>query len=485
MIRETEYIRSYPSKSVIEDLIMRDGPATDKDFTPFEGKKEIVDGQFSGSQRHKFRINDFIQHNKNRDLDPSRIKESNYYGQLEEAGMGFAGYTTLEDMMEGGVESPAVADYVKMLCVGFKKDNTSPYRKNADVLTRTVRNIDGDGDDAIEEKYMVNRSDEQQISNEEYEQIVKELPYIIKSIWHYSKLYQANLFSFAFAYYDIISKKSRNKVIVTDFRDYTTYQIRKDGSYLREFVHEDDNKYIIYPKVTKIFIIPDSHITEYSLCMKFLESLKKLGIDYRDEDPASYNNEFVNSIVCTYLPSNEQYFNEYKDVDAEIIIALKPENILATTKTSLYAPVFDGKSGFDYSQSAYFVSERIKMAYRFGEIEDTLIEVDKEAAIELLQVVLAIKSGKDDIAVPRQLVSFESDGFLYVNKQILTVPGQYFGCFKGDTDYVVAITQYGFIVALEESYDDVYFMEYHDAMSQMEEYKRDGEVQCAAGWKSF
>lgn len=487
MLRETNYVKPYPSKLVIEDLITRDGPADANSYSPFDGKKSVVDAQFSGSQRHRFRIKDFILHNKNRDLDPSRVKISKNHGMLQEQDKVVAGFTRLEDMFENGMESSSVEEYIVMLCVGFKTDNTSPYKVNADIPTRYISNIDGD-DDIVEEKYLINRIDEDSISNADYESIIKELPYLIKSIWSYSKMYQANLFSFMFAYMDIIEKKHRG-VSISDFMDYKTYLIKRDGTFERQFYHSDDNKYVIYPRVTKIFIYPGSHQVEFNLCMKYMKYLKLLGIDYHDEDPLEYNNEFINSILCTYLPTNDEYFTKYKDVDAEIISALKPENILSMTKVHMYTSNYSKNKTFDYTQSAYFISERIKLAYKLNEYGSEMFSNKEDITISLLEDILYLMNkerGQDlMVSVPRHLVSFEWNGLLYFNKALCDVDGKYFGRFKGSDDYKVILTKYGFIVALEESYNDVYFLTPDDAKTALKEYIENGEIQSEANWKSL
>ena len=94
--------------------------------------------------------------------------------------------------------------------------------------TRVIRNYSDDGDDAVEEKMLLVQ-EQDSLSSLEYEEIMRELPYLIKSIWMYSKIYQANLFSFMFAYQDIVDRKNRD-VTITDFRDYKTYLLSCSGS---------------------------------------------------------------------------------------------------------------------------------------------------------------------------------------------------------------------------------------------------------------
>lgn len=486
MLRETDYIKPYPSKTIIEDVISRDGPATDKDFTPFEGQRAELLRQFSGKQKSAFRERDFVKHNSSRDLDPTRIPQRVQTGILDERTGELAGFKTLEDVVKASYGNDAVKSYLVQLCVGFKKDNTSPMRTNREMYTRTVRNIDGE-DDSVEEKFLMNREDAEAISNEDYEDLIKELPHILRSIWSYSKQMQGNLFSFALAYADIVNKKGTTDISVTDFMGYPTYLIKKDGTYVRHFDHERDNKYTIYGPLTKVFIVPGSYRAEYDICMKYLHALEVLGIDYRDEDPLVYNNEFMSNMVCTYLPTNEQYFSDYSGLDVEIMYALRPENILSLTKSHIYKPILNKtETRFDFSQSAYFVSERLDMAYKIGDWEPGLLEDHPDDAIRIIEKFLTINNKGIPVSVPRQMISFEADGFTYFNKSLLYFKGDCLGTFKLSSNYTVAVTRFGIVIALEESYEDVYYLTIEDVYSRLEEYEKNGgSLSDEANWKSL
>lgn len=482
MLRETAAYISYPNKTVIEDIIMRDGPADADSFSPFEGKKSILESQFSGSQRAKFKIADFLKYTGNRDLNPAAVKASAKYGMLEEGTRTVAGFRTLDDMIVNGQESKEVENYLVMMCVGFKKDKESPYRVGQHEYTRTLRNS-GDDDGETEEKYLIERDDEN-ISNEDYESTLLELPYLIKSIWSYSKQMQGNLFSFAFAYADIVERKhGRTDVNIQDFRNYTTYCINKDGSFKKVFSHADDNKYVIYPALTKVFIAPGSHRAEYNLCMKFLNSLKVLGIDYHDENPLQFDNEFMKKLVCTYLPGNEQYIQEYKGVDPEIIVALAPENVFATAKASLYVPVDTVDDSYDYTQGMYFIGESLDLAYKINKANKdvSLFMDDQQTALKILQKYLAIVSGNPDIQLPMSKLFFHpTTGILYMKdadtrrrnrvQDCLVLDGKYFGTFKASSEYKVLLTKYGFIVAIEEDYDSIYYLSAEHCLESLEVY---------------
>lgn len=498
MLRETRCFEVYPSKSVIEDIVTRDGPPNENSFTPFVGKKNIIEEQFSGSQRSRFKLFDFLQSVRNRDLNPAVCKVSKKYGMLEDGERVVAGWRTLEDMFVDGQESTAVAEYLVMLCVGFKKDKESPYRKTQVDYTRVVRNYGGDDDEETEEKYLLERNNDN-ISNEEYEETLREVPYLIKSIWNYSKQYQGNLFSFAFAYADIVEKKhGSTDVNIQDFRNYTMYCINKDGTFKKTFVHGDDNKYTIYPALTKIFITPGSYQAEYNMCMKFLNALKVLGIDYHDEDPMQFNNEFMSKLVCTYLPGNEQYIKEYGGVDPEIIIALKPENIFATSRSAVYTPVITTATTYDSTQMIYFISESLSLAYKLWSAnkKSDLFEDHSEAAINMVSKYLQVYSGNPNVSAPIDKIVFHpTTGILYMKdtdkhnrrrvQDYLILEGRLFGSFKGSFDYSVIVTRYGFIIALEEEFDKVYYLPLDKCMEALEGYNGYEQAAGKEHWRAL
>lgn len=483
MLRQTKCYRTYPSKTVLEDLITREGPATYDSFSPFMGEADEIKRQFNGSLQSKYKQADFISYTLYvyKDLNPSMIRDTKKYDMLQEVESTVGTFVTLEDLVVNGVENEKVREYIIQMIVGYKKNNKSPVIDNSEIYTRTIHNYDGDGE-AEEEKLLQVRQDEA-ISNDDFEEIIRELPYIIKSIWSYSKSYKANLFSFIFAYMDIISKtKRRSYVNITDFMSYPTFLIKSDGTFVRQFVHANDNKYVIYPNVTKIFIYPDEHKAEFGLCQKFMDALVTLGIDYRDEDPYSYDNDFVNSIVCSYLPSNEEYFKEYKDIDIEVMVALKPENVFSVAKSSMYVQTFNMTSEFDYNKSAFFATERIKLAYQMNEVSDDFLDDRSEETLALLERVLNLNS-KTSVTVPRQLITFESNGLLHFRKEVFTLDGKYFGTYDNRYDYMVVLTKYGFVIILEEEFDEVRYIKLEDCFKALEEFEAYGKVQSEAHWK--
>lgn len=468
VLRETNYIETYPNRTVIEDMIVRDGPATEDSFTPFKGVREAFDAQFRGEWSGRFKMREFLK-SQTSDFEPNVKLHGDIY--------------TLEQCFINGVESPLVEEFIMNVATGYKINNTSPARKNKDYQTYTVKYFGGDDDDEEkEEKYLQIRNDDM-LSNQDYEELIREIPYILRTIWSYSKKYQAHLISFALAYKDVITCKQR-AIKIHDFADYTTYRMTKTGVIDKTFNHSADNKYTIYPAATKIFIYPGDHKAEFEVCMKYLRALDMLGIDYRDENPKDYTNEFMEKLVCTYLPTNNEYFVEYGDIDTEIIAALKPENIFATRKSHIYQNIVQPtKKEFDYSRTVYMISERLLMAYQMNERNREMFSDKSEDTLLLLDEILSIKAGQQ-VTAPRNTIEFMSDGFMYFNRVPFFIDGELFGLYNGRTDYNVGFTKYGLLVIVEEDYSEVYYMTLNNARLSIEEFKYNGKVEKTY-WKNL
>ena len=103
MIRQKIMLKSYPSKTVLEDLALRSGPPTSNSFTPFNGKADVLREQFSGSQMDRFNMEGFLAENASFEFDPTRINENKSIGIMEIEEKESRNF--LEDFVEDGKEA--------------------------------------------------------------------------------------------------------------------------------------------------------------------------------------------------------------------------------------------------------------------------------------------------------------------------------------------------------------------------------------------
>ena len=123
------------------------------------------------------------------------------------------------------------------------------------------------------------------------------------------------------------------------------------------------------------------------------------------------------------------------------------------------------------------MTERIKLAYRMGEISDEVLYDRSEEVFKFVKLILTIEA-KRPVEVPIQFLTFEANGLLHFKKDLLLLDGKYFGKFNGRYDYKVALTKYGFMTILEEDYgDDVSVIMIEDCTEALKEYMAYGRVQ--------
>ena len=66
---------TYPSKSVLEDIITREGPADENSFSPFVGCRHLVREQFLGKWEGRFNLSDFLLYWSGQDFEPKKVNK--------------------------------------------------------------------------------------------------------------------------------------------------------------------------------------------------------------------------------------------------------------------------------------------------------------------------------------------------------------------------------------------------------------------------
>ena len=333
MIRMRESFEQYPCKTVIADLLTRNGESTSNSYSPYKGMSYLIDEQFKGIAKEKFNLEEFLDYASDMDLDPKRInvKETVTDGIIEDKHN--AGFTTLESIQGQEVY---VAEYLTRVLIGYKINSGSPYRQ-AGFVKYHYDVVDEDDDLTSEVEF---RTKEDTYDIEVYEEALAEIPYLIKTIFNYGKQINCNMMSFLIAYANITKTKLPEQIAPLDFASYTTIRIKSNGEFDHVFNHVQDNKGEYYKAAVKFFRDPNKLDPTYKACMKLIEDFKMVGLDIAKENPYEYSVDFVNSMICTYLPTNDEYISNYAGIDAELAQALKPENLFAkrrvATRTSFY-----------------------------------------------------------------------------------------------------------------------------------------------------
>lgn len=512
MLRETRYKMDYPSKTVIEDLIDRTGKPDENSFTPFDGKAWIIQEQFSGTQADQFSMYEFKKHIAGRDFNPTVVKIRKRDGGLESNEGELAGFRNLEDVVAFGHDNVTIDKYIIMLCVSFKKDAGSSYRQHKNYQYVQVFENPDDGETETEAEQLLKESDGD-LDPITRENTLNELAYIIKILWNQSKKYQCNLFSFALVYAEIIKSRHKYDVRGKDFKDTDIYMLYRNNSggarNTRRFVYQNDHTTAVYNQGISIFTTPGSYQVPYGLCEKFLACLRVLGIDPKQIDPLQFNDEFVRSILCTYLPNNNEYIELYSKgdyklgVDPEIMLAIQSGNIYTKSRESLYINNMTNTDDAGWDQKYWHIGKYLsneEILWRCGRPKDDLFIPKPEETKGLILKYMQVMSGKFNVRLPESCGFRPDNHIFYLSKEIkgangrtvhvqdcLHVPGKFFGTLKGNTDYEVVFTDYGFIIPLDDDTDDrMFYMTLENCLERLGNYNGNtGPERNEEFWKCF
>ena len=280
--------KSYPTKTIIQDMLERRTPAGPDDWSPFDGQADEFDRQFppNSSARIWMDIPSFLELRSNRDFDPRSVRGSKQ--------------KVLEDY---NGDSTAAAAYFASICTGYKKTNESPYIQRKGTTFEKLIEDEDTGNMVYGSDLHVDFEEEETSLNTQ--QLFDKLTYLVKQIWQESIRCKASLFSFAFAYYQF---RNDTHISTKSFRPFADAckLLKVHNGTLSAFVHEDDQKYTIYPAARSIFL-DKSNPRVYRMCDEFLQILVELGFDPAKEDPWKYDAEFCTNLPCMYVETETEF----------------------------------------------------------------------------------------------------------------------------------------------------------------------------------
>ena len=470
MIRQKMMLKPYPSKTVLEDVATRSGPPTIDSFTPFIGKATVLREQFNGTQMDNFNIDGFFIENVSFEFDPAKIKIKKEVGGMEIEEM--LNMQFLEEFIVDGIESEAVKEWFIQACISYKKRKDSSYRKT-DYTYSCASYGDDDDDGTLDPRMIETVKGNYNTTQEEYDLALEKLPFYIKAIWTYSRIYSANLFSFIAAYMDML--KQKRVVMQKNFADYPLYMLKiNTGNFYRKFDHSEDLKTKRYTNVLEIFTNKEKHMDVMTLVHNFIDVCDILHINFEKQDTMIFNNEFINKLVCTYLPTNSEYLEYYGEVDAEIMYAVKSNNIYSKTKLDIYK---DPNNSIEQNSLAEIVRDyelRLKILYstydRFkpSEIRRLFIGTKEQAIKNINKVIEMHFNVRNDITD-----KLDFSGLLVRTKDDntpLTLCTDIFGNHLGQGKFNILFTTNGAVIAVTELNDDrIIFLQSDGVIDTLEE----------------
>lgn len=315
---------TYPNKSVIEDILTREGPATMEDFTPFTGQAHLVREQFMNSVNDPaVTVNNIIRSGKDflaekarpndddvRDYDANDVEE--YYKRLED------------------IEEKYVIKYATELIIGYKLNNNGLKKDRQQMSTITEGYFDDDADEFVPVTDVLMA--EEDYSTSELVEAKEKLVYCLKVLHEGSILYEGSLLSFVIAREKFYRLGGVSYLKPSDACSLGVYGVDYRGDITYRFVITDNTN----DRFRRLFawVRGDNPGDRYYRVAKDLvRACGVLGIDIAKEDARWYSSDIIEKSVCLYLESTEEYLEGYGLGNRNVVGALSEEKVLKAARS--------------------------------------------------------------------------------------------------------------------------------------------------------
>lgn len=319
-----------PNKTVIRDVLYRDGAPTENDFTPFNGLRSEIDRQlpeltkymsfdelvdrFNEYDVHKSRPND-----EDKDTRGSYEDITNYHTRLE------------------NISDDYILKHVQECVVGFKKNNKQGIREFNKEFMKTVRTKydEEEGRTVSEAEWMcIQKSSD----IGDMQEAKASLNYCLKMLHMGSLDYKGSILSMIIAFEKASEKRTDGrapmpKAIINE----GVYRMKFDGSGIdldSPFV-ESDNSKRYFPQLKSLVDGSDTSNEYYKVYLKLKKALSYLDIDILELDIKDYADQDFRKLKVDYIESNGEYFNYAKDIDPILRKALDPDVLVSKTLSNI------------------------------------------------------------------------------------------------------------------------------------------------------
>lgn len=318
----------YPNKTIIEDVLSREGMPGPESYTPFRGCASILRRQFENMDTNgHISVADIIEHEGEFKMNKARANDDGVDRDVA-AGEIRDYYTRLED-----IDQDYIDKYINSIIIGYKKHNRGLNDQR--YLMQTLEKVyDEDEDDFVSLTDLL--LTEQDFTAEDIIEAESRLPYVLKQLYDGSIQMGGSLLSFIIAAEKCLHDPSggaqlRPRHIVNQ----GVWRMERDGSMVNQFKIEDNTAERfrnLYAWICGVGEGGKNNIY-YKAYRELLEICAILGINIRDEDPTQYDGKYIDSIVCTYIASNEEYLETYGFVDQKILNMLSPDKLFSVAKS--------------------------------------------------------------------------------------------------------------------------------------------------------
>lgn len=430
MIKEDKRVSKLPSINLFEDVLSRD-PGNGDGVYPFDGMTHIIEKQFASPvDKSIFDLQEFIEYSTEFNPAKVKIKEDEESDEIDD-------YAT--SRIEDFIEHPEyIEDWIVSQCIGFKKHDNSPFKIAKNKSGHTLRPVtDEDGVVTSEADWVLKDED---MNSDEFDKLISQAIFYFKLIWQESVDRKVNLISFLIAY-DAITHAGEyeGRVSPSDFAPYHTFKLKGNGVFAKEFVHEQDNKGDYY-RFGRAWVTGDVYkqnnqldvfcqaLPSFKASRKLLAICEQLGFPLRNEDPYEFNKEYIESMTCTYMPSNEEYISIYGEVDRELNYIFQ-SNKLFTIKDVIMQTI-EGNSENFTTEEEYIVTQSEFIADCFEDISYTPTVADYDKAAEeidkFLNLFVQYRVGRSNDNVPdsEKIVVTEGVDYYIKNNVVMKPAGE-------------------------------------------------------------
>lgn len=329
-------ILTYPCKTIIEDVLSREGSADENSFSPFEGKYSLLRQYISDRDDVDYQIKEIIDSGR-KDFSAEKARP-NDDGTLREesANEVSAYYTKLED-----IDDEFVTKYVEQVLYGFQFDQAGVKRIRNRMQTFELWEDEEDG--VVSPLDIISEEDED-FSLDDIEDAKCKLPYLLKLLHEGSIKYKGSLLSFIIAINKFADLHPGKTIKPKEICSLGVYRVNKEGEITEPFVVADNTGNIFRTVFAWALGYTDDRY--YRAWQDLQHVCNVLGLDLSKEDASNYTCDVIENAVCTYIMANEEYLENYGFANTRILRALSEDKINEIahkdeTEKSMYSEVFD------------------------------------------------------------------------------------------------------------------------------------------------
>lgn len=292
---------TYPCKTIVEDVLSRDGPPDENSFSPFMGHYNLLRKYINDRDAVDYQIKEIVDSGR-KDFSAEKARPNDDgVNRDEDANEVSAYYTRLED-----IDETFITKYVEQILYGFQLDQVGAKRIRNKMQTFELWE---DEEDGLSTPWDVLPEEEEEFTLDDREEAKNKLPYLLKLLLEGSRIYKGSLLSFIIAVNRYADRCADNNIKPRDICRIGVYRVNDSGDATAPFVIEDNTGTIF----RKLFSWAKGEVRDkyYKAGQELLHVCTVLGLNLSCEDARRYTSTVINQSVCTYMISNKEYIENY------------------------------------------------------------------------------------------------------------------------------------------------------------------------------